>query len=83
MGFFGNLFDMLFGMKVYDNCTKQEEMTEEEEEETLLYLNMQMDKKLENMEKKKDKWLFFFYLILKIGFICDILVGEKRINYDL
>lgn len=55
MGFFGSLFDMLFGMKVYDNCTKNEPMTEEEEEETLLYLNMQMDKELEKMDKKKDK----------------------------
>ena len=55
MGFFGSLFNMLFGLKVYDNCTKNEPMTEEEEEETLLYLNMQMEKKLEKMDKKKDK----------------------------
>ena len=55
MGFFGNLFDMLFGIKVYDNCTKNEPMTEEEEGETLLYLNMQMEKKLEKKDKKKDK----------------------------
>jgi hypothetical protein len=30
-------------------------MTEEEEVETLLYLNMQMEKELEKMDKKKDK----------------------------
>ena len=47
MGFFGNLIEMLMGMKVHDNCTKNEPMTEEEEMETLLYLNTQMDKEME------------------------------------
>ena len=51
MGFFGNLIEMLMGMKVHDNCTKNEPMTEEEEMETLFYLNTQMDKEMEEWEK--------------------------------
>ena len=35
MGFFGNLINNLMGLKVHDNCTKNEDMTEEEEMEII------------------------------------------------
>ena len=49
------MFKKLLGIKVYENCTKDEEMTEEEEAETLFYLNMELEEKINEMDNKKNK----------------------------
>ena len=49
MGLFDDLIDSLMGMKVYNDCSKPEGMTEDEELEAMIYLNEQIEK------EKRDK----------------------------
>ena len=44
MGFFDELIDGLMGMKVYDDCSRPEGLTEDEELEIMIYLNEQIEK---------------------------------------
>ena len=50
MGLFDDLIDSFMGMKVYNDCTKSEDMTEDEDLEAMIYLNEQIEK-----EKKDSK----------------------------
>ena len=44
MGFLDELIDSLMGMKVNDDCSRPEGLTEDEELEAMIYLNEQIEK---------------------------------------
>lgn len=48
MGFLDELIDSLMGMKVHDDCSRPEGMTEDEELEAMIYLNEQIEKENKN-----------------------------------
>ncbi|MBP3581453.1 MAG: hypothetical protein J6J33_01725 [Clostridia bacterium] len=51
MGFLDDLIDGLMGMKVYDDCSRPEGLTEDEELEAMIYLNEQIEKEKKNQDK--------------------------------
>ena len=48
MGFLDELIDSLMGMKVHDDCSRPEGLTEDEELEAMIYLNEQIEKENKN-----------------------------------
>jgi len=48
MGFLNELIDSLMGMKVHDDCSRPEGLTEDEELEAMIYFNEQIEKEKKN-----------------------------------
>ena len=56
MGFLDELIDSLMGMKVHDDCSRPEGMTEDEELEAMIYFDEQMKKENENKDNSNNSW---------------------------
>lgn len=48
MGFLNSLIDALMGMKVYDDCSGPEGLTDDEELEAMIWLEEQIEKENKN-----------------------------------